>query len=244
MSAPSEVCAPRLSRQAHRPGEEHQKKKHDLVPRCCPRDHSTFPPRCLHVLRSRPHALGCQRKPRPSDIISSTFSSNSSLHTFHSPPSPPRCHSKERQLPLTHVPHAASLFSCQRSHPWLAFQVPPTNSLPRFACDDCSDCGLGRWFPCSHHSLHPALLSTLTIIDSCFAALCRPVTFLATIQKNNLRRIYFAMSRNTRENGMYLSCTHPRITLAGARTVSSMPTPTRAPMIPSISSFRASTVFS
>ena len=178
-----------------------------------------LPAKLPHVLGSRPYALGCQRTHRPSDIISCTFSSSSSLRTFHSHPSSPRCHSEERQLP----PHMSLLLRASflpKISPLVGIPGPPTNSLPRFACDDCSDCGLSRWFPCSHHSLHPALLSTLTTIDSCFAALCRPVTVLATIKKN-LRRIHFAMSRNTRET----ACTF-RARIQGS------PWPVREPSLP------------
>ena len=145
VSVSSLVCAPRHSRQPHRPAEEHP------TPQCCQRNFLTF-------LESRRYALGCWRKPRPSDIISSICSSSSSLRVLHSLPSSSPCHSKGLQLPphISLLPRASFLPKISS----LAFLVPPTNSLPRFVCDDCSDCGLCLWFPCLSSLSNRALLST------------------------------------------------------------------------------------
>ena len=65
------------------------------------------------------------------------------LVSAQSPLTPSPCHSKGLEH-ISLLPRASFLPEISS----LAFLVPPTNSLPRFVCDDCSDCGLCRWFPC------------------------------------------------------------------------------------------------
>ena len=78
-----------------------------------------------------------------------------------------------------------------------------TNSLPRFAWDDCSDCGLSRWFPCVSSLSSPS--PSFHAHKHRFVFCCSNVTPCdrACPQKN--RRISVATFCNTRETA-FTSC--------------------------------------